>query len=107
VPTYDYRCAACGHELEEFQSMHEPALKKCPKCKKNKLERQIGSGAGILFKGGGFYQTDYRSESYKSGETSEKGDGKAPTAPEAKVEAKKPAEPAKPASKKKAGGSST
>jgi len=76
MPTYDYRCAACGHELEAFQSIREPALKKCPKCKKPKLERLIGPGAGILFKGGGFYQTDYRSESYKQGESSEKGDGK-------------------------------
>ena len=90
MPTYDYRCAACGHELEEFQSMREPALKKCPKCKKPKLERQIGSGAGILFKGGGFYQTDYRSESYKSGESSEKTDKP------------KPAETPKKAPKKKA-----
>jgi len=77
MPTYDYRCAACGHELETFQSINEPALRKCPKCGKSKLERLIGSGAGFLFKGGGFYQTDYRSESYKQGESSEKGDGKA------------------------------
>lgn len=92
MPTYDYRCAACGHELEEFQSMREPALVKCPKCKKNKLERQIGSGAGILFKGGGFYQTDYRSESYKSGESTDKAPAPAETKPETKKpEAKKPA----------------
>jgi len=76
MPTYDYLCNACGHRLEAFHSINEPPLKKCPKCKKPKLERQIGSGAGILFKGGGFYQTDYRSESYKQGESSEKGDSK-------------------------------
>ena len=72
MPTYDYRCAACGHELETFQSINEPALRKCPKCGKSKLERQIGAGAGVLFRGGGFYQTDYRSDSYKKGEGAEK-----------------------------------
>ena len=76
MPTYDYRCQACGHEFENFQSIRQPALRKCPKCRKPKLERLIGSGAGILFKGGGFYQTDYRSESYKRGESSEKDGGK-------------------------------
>jgi putative FmdB family regulatory protein len=64
MPTYDYRCNACGHEFEEFQMMSEAELKKCPECKKNKLERLIGMGAGFLFKGSGYYQTDYRSKSY-------------------------------------------
>lgn len=64
MPTYDYRCKACGHEFEEFQMMSEAELKKCPECKKNKLERLIGGGAGFLFKGSGYYQTDYRSKSY-------------------------------------------
>ena len=72
MPTYDYRCQACGHEFEDFHSISQPPLRKCPKCKKPKLERLIGSGAGILFKGGGFYQTDYRSESYKRDESSDK-----------------------------------
>lgn len=66
MPTYDYSCDACGHTFEEFQSFSETPLKKCPECKKNKLRRLIGTGAAILFKGAGFYQTDYRSESYKS-----------------------------------------
>ena len=66
MPTYDYRCDACDHEFEEFQSMLDKPLKKCPKCKKSKLRRLLGTGAGIIFKGSGFYQTDYRSESYKS-----------------------------------------
>ena len=65
MPTYDYHCTACDHAFEEFQSMTAPLLKKCPKCGKNKLERLIGTGAALLFKGSGFYQTDYRSESYK------------------------------------------
>ncbi len=66
MPTYDYVCDACQHAFEEFQSMKDEPLKKCPECKKNKLRRLIGTGAAILFKGAGFYQTDYRSESYKS-----------------------------------------
>ncbi len=65
MPTYEYICDACGHELEEFQSMSAKPLKKCPDCGKSKLVRQIGTGAGIIFKGSGFYETDYRSEGYK------------------------------------------
>lgn len=72
MPTYDYRCSSCGHEFEEFQSMSAKALVKCPECGKNSLERLIGIGAGVLFKGGGFYETDYRSESYKKGVEAEK-----------------------------------
>src|SRR5438067_12736800 len=67
MPTYEYHCDACEHHFDEFQSMMEPPLKKCPKCKKSKLRRLLGTGAAIIFKGSGFYQTDYRSESYKSG----------------------------------------
>src|SRR5262249_13650935 len=66
MPTYDYQCDACEHKFEEFQSMMDKPLKKCPQCKKPKLRRLIGTGAAIIFKGSGFYQTDYRSESYKS-----------------------------------------
>ena len=63
MPTYDYICESCGHELEVFQSMTASLKRKCPKCGKSTLKRQIGSGAGIIFKGSGFFQTDYRSES--------------------------------------------
>ena len=66
MPTYEYQCNACKHRFEELQSFSDAPLKKCPKCKKKKLERLIGTGAAILFKGSGFYQTDYRSDSYKS-----------------------------------------
>jgi putative FmdB family regulatory protein len=64
MPTYDYRCGACGHLFEHFQSISSPLLRKCPKCGKAKLERLIGPGAGLLFKGSGFYITDYRSKDY-------------------------------------------
>lgn len=63
MPTYDYVCSACGHRFEEFQSMTAALLKKCPACKKQKLERLIGAGAGVIFKGSGFYQTDYKNTS--------------------------------------------
>lgn len=65
MPTYDYKCDACDHLFELFQSINDPVKKKCPKCGKNKLRRLIGAGAAIVFKGSGFYQTDYRSDSYK------------------------------------------
>jgi putative FmdB family regulatory protein len=65
MPTYDYHCDNCGHDFELFQSITESAKKKCPECGKQKLRRLFGTGAAIMFKGSGFYKTDYRSESYK------------------------------------------
>lgn len=65
MPTYAYRCDNCEHEFEKFQSITANSLRKCPECSKFKLRRLIGTGAGILFKGSGFYETDYRSDSYK------------------------------------------
>lgn len=65
MPTYDYACDACGHKFELVQSMKDAAIKKCPECKKLKVHRLIGSGGGLIFKGSGFYQTDYRSSGYK------------------------------------------
>ena len=64
MPTYDYECENCGHQFELFQSITARPTKKCPDCGKMKLHRLIGAGAGIIFKGSGFYQTDYRSDSY-------------------------------------------
>jgi putative FmdB family regulatory protein len=72
MPTYDYVCDACEHAFEEFQSITAKPLKKCPACGKNKLQRLIGTGAGVIFKGDGFYQTDYRSESYKKAAEADK-----------------------------------
>ncbi|MEZ6121315.1 MAG: zinc ribbon domain-containing protein [Pirellulaceae bacterium] len=65
MPTYDYECDACGHTFELFQSITAPVETKCPECKKKKLRRLFGTGGAIVFKGSGFYQTDYRSDSYK------------------------------------------
>ena len=63
MPTYQYECSKCGYALEKFQSMMENRLKKCPKCGKSSLERLIGTGSGTIFKGSGFYETDYKRES--------------------------------------------
>lgn len=97
MPTYDYLCDACGHEFELFQSITEPVKRKCPECKKPKLRRLFGTGAAVVFKGSGFYQTDYRSESYKSGaekdkpktESSDKSDTSSSKSSEKKSESKK------------------
>ncbi len=67
MPTYDYECDACDHKFELFQQMSEAVKKKCPACGKLKLRRLFGTGAAVVFKGSGFYETDYRSDSYKKG----------------------------------------
>jgi len=72
MPTYDYECQACGHTFELFQSISEPVKRKCPKCKRLKLKRLFGTGAAVMFKGSGFYETDYRSESYKKAAEADK-----------------------------------
>jgi putative FmdB family regulatory protein len=74
MPTYDYECDACGHTFELFQAITEGVKKKCPECKKLKLRRLFGTGAAVVFKGSGFYETDYRSESYKKGAAAAKKD---------------------------------
>jgi putative FmdB family regulatory protein len=71
MPTYEYECTKCDHQFEHFQSMSSDLLKRCPKCR-CKLRRLFGSGAGIIFKGSGFYETDYRSKSYRDGESKAK-----------------------------------
>ncbi len=72
MPTYDYKCKACNHAWEEFQSIKAPPTKKCPSCGKSKAERQIGAGAGLIFRGSGFYITDYRSDAYKKSADADK-----------------------------------
>ncbi len=114
MPTYDYHCTACDHAFEEFQSMTAPLLKKCPKCGKNKLERLIGTGAALMFKGSGFYITDYRSDSYKKSAEADKlasesksdtksegkSDSKSETKSESKPASTSESKPSKPAADK-------
>jgi putative FmdB family regulatory protein len=112
MPTYEYKCDACGYEFERFQPITADPIKRCPECGKAKVKRLIGTGAGMIFKGSGFYITDYRSESYNNVAKAEKGetgksDGKpaaaaaadAKPAGESKANAAEPKAEAKPASK--------
>ena len=112
MPTYDYECDACGYTFELFQSISEPVKKKCPDCGKPKLRRLFGTGAAVVLKGSGFYQTDYRSDSYKKaaekdkpteGKSDKKSDAKSESnsesksssesKPAAKSDKKKPSKP--------------
>lgn len=100
MPTYEYRCNACKHEFEEFQSITAPVLKKCPECSKLKLERLIGTGSAVMFKGGGFYETDYRSESYKKAAKADADASKSSSESSSKSESKSDSKPdTKPAKK--------
>jgi putative FmdB family regulatory protein len=94
MPTYDYVCDACGHKFEEFQSFSANPLTDCPACQQPKLRRLFGTGAAILFKGSGFYETDYRSEGYKSAEKSDQAAAK-PAETKSGDSAAKPSEGAK------------
>jgi len=103
MPTYDYRCSSCGHALEIFHGISEKPRKSCPKCKKPKLERLISAGAGLLFKGSGFYLTDYRSKSYSEAAKKDSAPPESkPAESKPAAEAPKPAapEPPPPAAKK-------
>lgn len=91
MPTYEYVCEACNHRFDEFQSFKDDPLKVCPACKEEKLRRLFGTGAAILFKGSGFYETDYRSDGYKKAADADK-----PATPAASGDAK-PAGDSKPA----------
>ena len=93
MPTYEYECEKCGHRFELFQSMKDAPKKRCPKCK-GKLRRLVGTGAGMIFKGSGFYVTDYRSDSYKSQKKKESGDS-SKVKPEAKPATKTERTPSK------------
>src|SRR5438874_12621778 len=90
MPTYDYKCTACGHTFDELQSFSEPPLTKCPACKKSKLERLFGGGGAIIFKGSGFYETDYRRPPEAKGD----GEAKPEAKPDAKADAPAAASPA-------------
>ena len=90
MPTYDYRCEACRHTFEKTHSIKAPPIRKCPKCGKLKVKIVIGRGSGVLFKGTGFYQTDYRSKSYTDAASKDK-----PATPTADKSASTPPPPAK------------
>jgi putative FmdB family regulatory protein len=94
MPTYDYICDSCSHEFEAYESIKAEPLTECPECKLPQLRRKIGPGAAILFKGSGFYQTDYRSESYKKAEKAEKSSNE-PAKPASDSTASTKSEPAK------------
>ena len=103
MPTYDYQCGACNHQWELFQSMNDSPVKSCPKCKKRKAKRLLGLGAGLIFKGTGFYETDYKKKSggekaESSSESKSSGSGssdKSSSSNETKKEAKPKKEKAK------------
>jgi len=76
MPTYEYVCTKCGHEMEAFQSMKDAPLKKCPACAKAGLKRKVGGGAGLIFKGSGFYITDYKKKSGGGDKSSAKSEAK-------------------------------
>jgi putative FmdB family regulatory protein len=113
MPTYDYECDACGHSFEQFQSITAPVTRKCPACGRLKLRRLIGTGAGIIFKGSGFYCTDYRDKTYsasakkdKEGASAASGaasSGAASESSNSKPAETAPAAPAKGSSKSKDG----
>ena len=108
MPTYGYACEKCGHEFDEFQSIMAKPLRKCPECGKMALKRLIGAGAAIIFKGSGFYETDYRSDSYKKGAEKDKGasdpksDAKKDTKTETKAASKSESKPSTGEKKKSA-----
>ena len=103
MPTYEYECRKCGHLFEKFQSMTDERLKTCPECK-GRVDRLIGTGAGIIFKGSCFYETDYRSDSYQKGAQKASSSSAASTASSKAADTKKNSEStpaAKPADAKK------
>jgi putative FmdB family regulatory protein len=100
MPTYEYVCEKCGHEFEAVQSMSAAPLKRCPadlcgqkKWGRGRVKRKISGGGGLIFKGSGFYSTDYRSENYKQSEKKAVGDSRPAAKPEAKPAAKPEAKP--------------
>lgn len=116
MPTYEYHCSKCGKNFDVFQSMKDEAFKTCPEAQcqvvpwgQGQVKRLLGTGAGLIFKGSGFYITDYRSEGYKQAAKKDSGGGATKEAPKADKPAAAPSTPSAPASPapKPAGGSAT
>jgi putative FmdB family regulatory protein len=103
MPTYEYHCNNCDHLFEQLQSITAKSLRKCPNCGKSTLKRLIGTGAGLIFKGSGFYTTDYRSENYKESVKKESPEKSKEKATPAKSDAKSTGETKKTANKEKSG----
>ncbi|MFH1226747.1 MAG: zinc ribbon domain-containing protein [Planctomycetota bacterium] len=100
MPTYDYECPKCNHKFEHFQGINDPVLKQCPKCRRTGLRRLIGSGSALIFKGSGFYITDYCKQSVSYTDAKKKDGPPAPvTKPETKTTAKSETKMDKPAPK--------
>lgn len=104
MPTYEYRCPSCGNEFEKFQRMSDEPGAECPGCGAA-AERRLSGGAGLLFKGSGFYITDYRSDSYKKAASSEGGGSSSSSEPKPSSTEPKPSSP--PAGSKPSGGKSS
>ena len=105
MPTYEYACPKCGHEFEQFQSMLDEPLKKCPKCKKTGVKRLVGGGAGLIFKGTGFYITAYKTKKgtpHKDGGSDSKASSSESKTSDSKPATSTPATPATPAAPVKA-----
>ncbi|MBZ0204283.1 MAG: zinc ribbon domain-containing protein [Ignavibacteria bacterium] len=86
MPIYEYQCSKCGHEMDELQSMSAPPLTKCPNCGNNALQKLIGTGGGLIFKGSGFYLTDYKNKSKPDKSVVKSKDEKAKSAGESKID---------------------
>jgi len=102
MPTYEYKCDNCGYEFERFQPITSAAIKRCPECGKSKVRRLISTGAGLIFKGSGFYITDYRDKSYTDKAKAESGSSSGDASGDGKAETKSDAKPAETTSESKA-----
>src|SRR5437868_4644433 len=94
MPTYEYKCDACGYEFERFQPITSAPVKRCPQCGKAKVRRLISTGAGLIFKGSGFYITDYRDKSYTDKAKAESGGGSSDSKTDSKADGKSESKPA-------------
>ena len=111
MPTYEYVCRSCGHEFEKFQSMKDDPVKSCPACRRRQVKRKIGVGAGVIFKGSGFYETDYKNKKpsgeKKEGSSEGKSEGDSSSKSESKSSSKSEGSSGSKSSKDKGSGASS